>query len=193
MTTTRDLMCEAASFYPAPHSALRFDAPASGTRQSSMLETFKCNLNKAGIHWYELNSTEEVKPLIHQIHPQADTICSAVPEIKGNKELNHVINPYDLGKMDVTIIRAEFGVSQTGMVWIAESSIPIRTLKHITQHLVILIHPDSMVKNMSEAYEEVYYNESNYGSFLLGYSDICSSSPKDKGTSQPLSISVCFV
>lgn len=195
MTTTRDLMCEAVNFYPATHNASHFDVLSSDAKQNSMLETFKCNLIKAGIKGYDLNCAEEVKPLIHKLHPEADTICSAVPEIKGNKDLNHAINPYDLEKTDVTIIRAEFGVSQTGMVWIAESSIPIRALKHITQHLVILLHPDSMVRNMTEAYEEVYYNESNYGSFLLGYSDICSTSAKekDKGATQPLSITVCFV
>jgi len=188
-------MREAVNYYPATHNSLHFEVSSPETKQSSMLDTFKRNLTKAGIKWYNPNCVEEVKPLIRKIYPEADTICSAVPEIRGNKDLNHVINPYELGNMDVTIIRAEFGVSQTGMVWIAESSIPIRTLKHISQHLVILLHPDSMVKNMTEAYEEVYYNESNYGSFLLGYSDICSSSPKDKnkGASQPLSISICFV
>lgn len=183
MTTIKDLMWKVINLYPANHKSIH----SSGTslckaKSIPMLDTFKSNLAKAGINWHDLDCTEKVKPLIREIHPEADSICSAVPDIRGNKYLNYAINPYDLEHTDVTIIRAKFGVAQTGMVWIAENSIPIHTLKHISRHLIILLHPDKMVKNMTEAYEEIYYNESIYGSFFL-----------PETSPQALSIHICFV
>lgn len=192
MTSTRDLMREAINYHPINQATLHPDTSLFDKNQKSMLDIFKENLLNASIPWYELTDIDEVKPLIRENIPDADTICSTTPEIRTSKNLSHIINPYELRNMDVTIIRAEFGVAQTGMVWIAEKDMPIRSLRHISQHLVILLHPDRMVKNMREAYEEVYYNDNNYGSFLLGSSDIFSDKEAEK-VSSPLSISVYFV
>ena len=192
MTTTRDLMREAVNYYPINQVSLHPDNSLFNKNQKSMLDIFKENLINASIPWYELSSINEVKPLIRENIPDADTICSTAQDVRTNKNLGHIINPFELKNMDVIIIRAEFGVAQTGMVWVAEKDMPIRSLRQIDQHLVILLHPDRMVKNMTEAYEEVYYNDDNYGSFLLGSSDIFSDR-QTKETSGPLSISVFFV
>ena len=195
MTNTRELMCEAISHYPFSQISLP-DISLVGKKQKSMLDIFKEKLTKASVKWFDLGSNENVKTFLRKLHPEADTICSAVPEVRGDKNINHIFSPSEFNNMDITVIRAEFGVAQDGMVWIAEKSMPIRTLKHITRHLVILLDPDRLVRNMQEAYEEVYYNENNYGSFLLGISDIYptefDNTVKEEEV-RPLSITVCFI
>lgn len=133
-----------------------------------ILEEFKENLIIAAGIWHEVKDSEEASELIKKLHPDAKVICSATPEIKGNKDIRKIANPHDLNDVDVGIIRAEFGVSETGMVWLREKDLQINALGFLSQHLVILLKPDQLVRDMYEAYIRVYLQENNYGCFMLG-------------------------
>jgi L-lactate dehydrogenase complex protein LldG len=39
-------------------------------------------------------------------------VCSAVPEIAGNRDIAAVRNPQDLADVDFAIVRASFGVAE---------------------------------------------------------------------------------
>lgn len=142
------------------------ETPLSHKNKKTMLQEFKDNLALAGTIWYDVSNICEVVPLIRLQHPEADIICSGTPEIKGSKNLQVISNPYDLANLDVAIIRAKFGVIETGMMWITESNIRINSIDQFTKHLVILLHPEDLVKDMQEAYEDIYMNENSYGSFI---------------------------
>lgn len=161
--------------------------------RKSLLDTFKDNLALASGTWYELANVSGVLPLIKAIHPNAHNICSATEEVRGNKDLNRVTTPNPMKDVDVAIIRAEFGVAETGMVWVSEENMQINALGPLTQHLVILLDPDRMVKNMHEAYEEVYLSNHNYGCFMLGPSATAEVGTKtEQATPGPRSLTVCF-
>lgn len=133
-----------------------------------ILDEFKENLTIAAGAWYEVKNGTEAEELIRKIHPEAELICSATTEIRGNKELSEVIEPHDLNDVDVGVIRAQFGVSETGMIWLTEKDMGISALGFLSQHLVILLKPDELVRDMPDAYLRVYLEESNYGCFMLG-------------------------
>lgn len=133
-----------------------------------ILEEFKANLTEAAGKWFEINDITSVEEKIKELHPEAKIICSATPELNGNKNLNDIVTPHDLNDVDVGVIRAEFGVSETGMVWIREKDLIINALGVLSQHLIILLKPEQLVRDMYEAYKRVNLEENNYGCFMLG-------------------------
>jgi len=168
MISTKDLILETVKNnkpkgnYPYP------EIPVFEKSRKPILDEFKENLIVAAGSWYEVKSESEAKELIKEIHPEAKVICSSTSEIEGNKKLSEVIDPHDLNDVDVGVIRAQFGVSETGMVWLTERDMGISALGFLSQHLIILLKPDELVRDMPEAYLRVYLDESNYGCFMLG-------------------------
>jgi len=142
--------------------------PAFATSQKPILDEFKENLVIAAGTWCDVSNESEAVEIIKKIHPDAKVICSAAPEIKGNKDLSKVANPHDLNDVDVGIIRARFGVSETGMVWMTEKDLGVNALGFLSQHLIILLKPDQLVRDMYEAYSRIDLQEDNYGCFMLG-------------------------
>lgn len=138
----------------------------SGKGRNTMLDSFKKNLAYISGVWYELENSSQVVPLIKSLFPGAG-ICSATEEIACSKDLNPLICPFETDIVDVGIIRAEFGVAENGLVWVTDKNKIAQSLERLSQHLVILLHSDHLVKNMQEAYEEVYLNY-HFGYFMLG-------------------------
>lgn len=136
--------------------------------QQPLQEEFEKNLLVGAGTFHSLKNLEEAEQLIKQLHPEAKVICSATSEIKGNKDLTKVEDPHDLADVDVGIIRAEFGVAENGMVWITEKDLKINALGFLSQHLIILLKPDQLVRNMHEAYKRIDLNSTNYGCFMYG-------------------------
>lgn len=136
--------------------------------EKPLLEEFKENLLLAAGRWYRVGDREEAVGLIQELHPDARVICSAVPEIKGNKDLDQVVDPHELNDVDVGIIRAQFGVSETGMVWLTEKELGVNALGFLSQHLVILLNPQELVRDMYEAYSRVELEKDQYGCFMMG-------------------------
>lgn len=170
MSTTRELMIEALrremlnEGFQIPGTPLQVSPP------KPILEDFKNHVTGTSGSWHELSSTSEVRPLIRALYPDADIIFSTTPEVKGNVDANRILCPYELNNIDVIIIRAEFGVAENGMVWVAEKNIPVSLHNVLPRHIVVLVDSHRMVRDMREAYEEVYTSENNYGCFMSGLS-----------------------
>lgn len=137
-------------------------------KNKRLLDEFKESLVAGAGTWHEIGSIEDAQTKIKTLHPNAKIICSATPELYGNKDLSKVTDPHELDNVDVGIIRAVFGVAETGMVWLTEEQLHINALGFLSQHLIILLHPNDIVKDMYEAYKRIDLHKSNYGCFMLG-------------------------
>lgn len=142
--------------------------PAFPKSNKPLLDEFKENLVAGAGTWYEITKTEDVQTRIKTLHPDAGIICSATPEVHSNKDLSEITDPHELDDVDVGIIRASFGVAETGMVWLTEKQLHINALGFLSQHLIILLNPNDIVRDMYEAYARINLHESNYGCFMLG-------------------------
>ena len=54
------------------------------------------------------------------------------------------------------------------MVYMAEKDMQVTALGFLSQHLVILLNPANLVRDMYEAYTKVNLQSNNYGCFMLG-------------------------
>ena len=142
--------------------------PTFSKSEKDILEEFKENLLIGAGTWYDAKDSAEALEIIRKLHPKAKVICSATPEIKGNKDFSEVFDPHDLDDVDVGVIRAQFGVSENGMIWLTEKDLGVNALGFLSQHLVILLKPDQLVRDMYEAYARINLYENSYGCFMLG-------------------------
>ena len=79
-------------------------------------------------------------------------MCSATPEVPGTRALSADTPPASLQDMDVGVVRARFGVAETGSVWFSEREYVVNALGYIVQHLVVLLDPTQMIDGLQDVY-----------------------------------------
>ena len=149
---------------PQPLPPMRaFDAGAG-----SMQEGFKAALVRMGGKVAEAPADADLGALVRQLFPDAGIVCSATPEVAGTLSLDSVRAPAELKDVDVGVVRAAFGVAETGSLWLTETELGVNALGFLAQHLVVLLDPARIVRNMHDAYGERSRFDARYGVFMTG-------------------------
>ena len=97
----------------------------------------------------------------------AGKVVSMVPEIQGHA-LDPVIAPSALADVDIAIVRAAFGIAETGSVALTECELGVNTLGYLAQHLVVLLDPADIVINVHHAYHRPEFGTARYLVFHTG-------------------------
>jgi len=100
--------------------------------------------------------------------PEARVICSATAEVAGTRSVSTVRQPAELDDVDVGVVRAAFGVAETGSVWLSEREFGVNVLGFLSQHLVVLLDPKSVVPDLHHAYRYPGFREARYAVFMTG-------------------------
>jgi L-lactate dehydrogenase complex protein LldG len=129
---------------------------------------FEQHLREAGGAAHNVLSPAEAQAKLMALHPGAKVVCSVVPEIAGTRRVEKVQDPHELADVDVGVVRAQFGVGETGAVWLTQEDLGIDALAFLCQHLVVLLDPEAIVPDMHEAYRRVKLTETPYGCFMMG-------------------------
>jgi L-lactate dehydrogenase complex protein LldG len=129
---------------------------------------FQEHLEKAGGAWHDVTSSAEAAARLALLYPGATVVCSAVPEIPGNRRLESVSDPHELADVDVGVVRAQFGVAESGAVWLTQEDLIVDALGFLSQHLIVLLDPEQIVADMHEAYARVRLDQTAYGCFMMG-------------------------
>ena len=139
--------------------------PASG---GSRLDEFKAALTRMGGKVAEAPADRDLTALVRKLFPSAEVICSATAEVRGNRVLSDVKAPAELDDVDVGVVRAAFGVAETGSVWLTDAELEVNALAFLAQHLVVLLDPERIVGNMHDAYRDRARFDARYGVFMTG-------------------------
>lgn len=132
-----------------------------------IIDAFKKSLLIMGGTLLPVGDADPLQALKKKIK-NANVICSMVPEIKGNRELNEQNLPKELDDIDYAIVRASFGVAETGSVCLTEKNLMINTLGYLPQHLIVLLDPAKIVYNLHDAYAQPEWYSVNYASLHSG-------------------------
>ncbi|CAO4155133.1 LutC/YkgG family protein [Methylorubrum aminovorans] len=98
----------------------------------------------------------------------ARVIASAVPEFAGNRDLAAVRKPGDLADVDVAVVRARFGVAETGSVLFTQDDLIVNSVAYLAQHLIVLLDPDDIVVNIQAAYKRPDFAQAAYAVLHTG-------------------------
>src|SRR5262249_49693160 len=98
----------------------------------------------------------------------AKVVCSTVPEIAGNRYIAGIREPRELADVDFAIVRASFGVAETGSVLLAETDLEVNAVAYLAQHLIVLLDPADIVVTLHHAYRRPEFRERHYAAFHTG-------------------------
>lgn len=126
---------------------------------------FRANLERMGGEFVSLGS-DEVPAVIAKKYPGNRIICSAVPEVTGNWPLPE--DPRALANVDVGVVRAAFGVAETGSVFLSEAQFKVNALGFLSQHLVVLLDMKAIVPNLHHAYRHPAFRHARYAVLMTG-------------------------
>jgi L-lactate dehydrogenase complex protein LldG len=75
----------------------------------------------------------------------------------------------NLQNVDLTIIKAEFGIAENGAVWIEwNDELHPRALLSISKYLIVTLKESRILDNISQAYSLIDFSRVSYGLFLSG-------------------------
>ena len=98
----------------------------------------------------------------------AKVLASAVPELTGNRDLQAVARPGDLDDVDVAVVRAVFGVAETGSVLFTQNELIVNSVAYLAQHLIVLLDPADILPNIQAAYRRPEFGRSAYAVLHTG-------------------------
>ncbi|MCY0385694.1 LUD domain-containing protein [Robbsia sp. Bb-Pol-6] len=96
------------------------------------------------------------------------TIASAVDGVPGTRSLAPDTPPASLEDVDVGVVRARFGVAETGSVWFSETEYRVNALGYLVQHLVVLLDPATLVDGLQDAYRRKDFANARYAVLVTG-------------------------
>lgn len=109
-----------------------------------------------------------VPGLIRERFGEAASIASATPEVPGTRTLNADTEPASLQDIDVGVVRARFGVAETGSVWFSEREYVVNALGYIVQHLVVLLDPTQLLDGLQDVYRRDDFRDARYAALVTG-------------------------
>jgi L-lactate dehydrogenase complex protein LldG len=148
---------------PLPHVPM-FDTAAP----ASLLALFKESLLDMGGDFLDVPQGENPLQLLGQRLAAAKVVCSATPEVSGNRPLSSVRAPRDLADVDIGVVRAAFAVAETGSVCLTQYTLGVNSLGYLPQHLIVLLDPADIVLNLHHAYRRPEFRQAHYAVFHTG-------------------------
>ncbi len=88
--------------------------------------------------------------------------------IKSNISLNFQTPPHQCKDIDILMVKAELAVIENGAIWVTEPIDFPRSALFLTQHLIVVVDPKTMVNDMHAAYHKISKLSSNFGVFISG-------------------------
>jgi len=140
-----------------------FDRPTA-----SLQAAFITGLTRMGGIWAEPPAQGSLDAFIRERFPEARVICSAAPEVEGTLRIAAVADAAQLNDVDVGVVRAPFGVAETGSVFLSEAEFGLNALGFLSQHLVVLLDPRAIVANLHHAYGQRGFFEARYAVLMTG-------------------------
>jgi L-lactate dehydrogenase complex protein LldG len=166
--TSRDaILATVRANHPTPAPALP-DVPLFQRTAGSLLDEFQQALLRMGGKYAHEGNPENLDGVIRSLFPQARVTCSATTEVAGSRALTKTGNPADLADVDVGVVRAAFGVAETGSIWLSEAELQVNALAYLAQHLVAVLDPSDIVGNLHHAYRDPRFKTARYAVLVTG-------------------------
>ena len=166
MSSRDDILARVRNNQPAPKPLPAL--PVFDREIKAPLATFKANLQRMGGKFVDILANASITETLRDLFPEAKVFCSAVPEFAGNRPIEQVRAPAELHDVDVGIVRAVYGVVETGSVWLTGREFKVDALGFLVQHLVVLLDPAQLVPTMHHAYRRRADFDLPYGVFMTG-------------------------
>jgi L-lactate dehydrogenase complex protein LldG len=166
--TSRDAILAAVRANQPPSTPPVPAIPLFERTSRPLLQQFQETLVSMGGKFVAELDGRSLDAMVQSLFPNAAVICSATPEVRGTRTLDSSADPAELADVDVGVVRAAFGVAETGSVWLSEEELRVNALAYLAQHLVILLDPARIVGNLHQAYRDARFKRARYAVLVTG-------------------------
>jgi L-lactate dehydrogenase complex protein LldG len=151
-----------------PEARPRPAVPLFDTPAGEPLVRFSSALGAMGGTIVEVGSLDAVRALILERFGAQALVASAVQGVEGNRTLTADTLPSSLQDVDVGVVRARFGVAETGSVWFSEAEYIVNSIGYLVQHLVVLLDPERIVGGLQDVYRQDDFRTARYAVLVTG-------------------------
>ncbi|WGS53025.1 lactate utilization protein [Paraburkholderia sp. D15] len=151
-----------------PAARPRPDVPLFDTPGGDLRVRFTAALQAMGGTCVDATSAADVSALIRERFGDTASVASATPEVAGTRALAAGTEPASLQDVDVGVVRARFGVAETGSVWFSEREYVVNALGYIVQHLVVLLDPAQLLDGLQDVYRRDDFRDARYAALVTG-------------------------
>ncbi|WP_287497469.1 LUD domain-containing protein [Pandoraea sp. CB10b_02] len=156
--------------HPAPGARDPFalpPLPVFDTPAGDRTERFGTNLTTMGGELVALGDARELCEWLAERFPGVRPV-SATPEAAVAERLDVRRAPASLHDVDVGVVRARYGVAETGSVWLSEREYGVNALGYLVQHLVVLLDPRDIVDGLQDIYRKPDFAQARYAVLVTG-------------------------
>ena len=169
MNTREEVLARIRRHQPAPSALPELPAFARGEYQGTAdFDAFAAALQRMGGKVAPAPAGGDVEAAVQALFPDAKVVCSATQEVRGTRALDPSQAPATLDDVDVGVVRAAFGVAETGSVLLTETELQVEALGFLAQHLVVLLDPAKVVATLHDAYRDPAFAQARYAILMTG-------------------------
>ncbi|MFL9894153.1 LUD domain-containing protein [Paraburkholderia sp. RL17-383-BIF-A] len=166
MTTRDAFLAKVRQAQPAARP--RPDVPLFNPVGGDLRARFTAALQAMGGVCVDGTTASDVGGLIRERFGAEASIASATQEVQGTRTLTADTEPASLQDIDVGVVRARFGVAETGSVWFSEREYVVNALGYIVQHLVVLLDPAQLLDGLQDVYRRDDFRAARYAALVTG-------------------------
>jgi L-lactate dehydrogenase complex protein LldG len=167
MSSREDILASIRANRPSLERSLP-TIPSFDADQPALLTAFKENLQRMGGIFLDAPANGDPLAPLRVKLANAHVVCSTVPELTGTRDIGQVRAPGDLADVDLAIVRAAFGVAETGSVLLDDKGLRVNALAYLAQHLIVLLDPADIVINLHHAYQRPEFRSAHYAALHTG-------------------------
>jgi L-lactate dehydrogenase complex protein LldG len=168
MTSREEILASIRTNRPQLDRPLPVVPMFDGHPPASLLAAFKESLERMGGIFLDPPTSGDALASVREKIASAKVVCSTVLEIAGNRDIARIGRPQDLADVDFAIVRAAFGIAETGSVLLSERELRVNAVAYLAQHLIVLVDPADIVINLHHAYRRPEFREGHYAAFHTG-------------------------
>ncbi|MBB4519386.1 LutC/YkgG family protein [Paraburkholderia fungorum] len=151
-----------------PAARPRPEVPLFASQGGDLQARFAAALQAMGGTCVDVSSAADVPALIRERFGDAVSVASATFEVPGTREVTAETEPASLQDVEVGVVRARFGVAETGSVWFSEREYGVNALGYIVQHLVVLLDPAQLLDGLQDVYRRDDFRDARFAALVTG-------------------------
>ena len=145
------------------------DLNVLGSDKFEVLDTYKTVLKNIGGDFIEVANYKEIIDFLKNNYALERRIITTVPELSEVAVLDWKNeDPHLLQNVELTIIKAHFGVAENSALWVTDDLLGQRVAPVIAQYLAIIVNKKDIIPTMHQAYERIGNQEYGFGTFIAG-------------------------
>jgi L-lactate dehydrogenase complex protein LldG len=140
-----------------------------GLESFDLVEMYKTVLQAIGGNSVDVNDYTDIKEYIKNNYPTDKRIITTIPELAEFDATNWLNDdPHSLEDVELSIIRAHFGVAENSALWVTDAVLGQRVTPFISQYLGIVLSKKDIVATMHQGYKLIGDSKYDFGTFIAG-------------------------